>query len=164
MRAIVYREYGSPEVLRVEDVEKPVPGADEVLIRVRAAATNPMDYHVMGGTYLMRLGTGLLKPKPTRPGADLAGEVEAVGSDVTRFRPLRHLLTLLVSSPFVSQKVVFFIALIGSDDLVALKDLVEAGKVTPVIDRCYALGEAPEAIRYLKEGHARGKVVLTVQS
>jgi NADPH:quinone reductase-like Zn-dependent oxidoreductase len=323
MKAIVYRDYGSPDVLHCEDVEKPMPGDDEVLIRIRAAAANPMDYHLMRGTYLMRLATGLRKPKPTCPGADLAGEVEAVGRNVTRFQPgdavfggargafaeyvcaredrlalkpnnltfeqaaaipvaglsalqglrdkgrvqpaqmvlingasggvgtfavqiaksygakvtgvcstrnvdlvrslgadhvidytraeftrnaerydlildcvgnrplsacrrvmtrkgtfvgvgapaggrwvgpLSHVLMVLVSSRFVSQKVVFFIASIVADDLVVLKELVEAGKVTPVIDRCYALGEAPEAIRYLKEGHARGKVVLTVKS
>lgn len=323
MKAIVYRDYGTPDVLHLEDVEKPTPGHDEVLIRVRAAAANPMDYHLMGGTYLMRLATGLRRPKPTRPGADVSGEVEAVGRNVTRFQPgdavfggargafaeyacaseirlalkpanltfeqaaavpvaglsalqglrdkgrvqsgqkvlingaaggvgtfavqiaksfgadvtgvcsarnvdfvrslgadhvidynraeftrnaerydlildcvgnrplsacrrvmtrkatfvgigaraggrwvgpLPHVLSVLVSSRFVSQTVVFFIASIRSDDLVALKDLIEANKVTPVIDRCYTLSEAPEAIRYLKEGHPRGKVVLTVQS
>jgi NADPH:quinone reductase-like Zn-dependent oxidoreductase len=322
MRAIVYRDYGSPDVLHVEDVEKPTPGEDEVLIRIRAAAANPMDYHLMGGTYLIRLATGLRRPKPTRPGADLAGEVEAVGRNVTRFRPgdtvfggargafaeyacasetrlalkpanltfeqaaaipvaglsalqglrdkgrvqpglkvlingasggvgtfavqiaksfgadvtgvcstrnvdlvrslgadhvidytraeftrnaerydlildcvgnrplsacrrvmtrkgtfvgvgaraggrwlgpLPHVLMVLVSSRFVSQRVVLFVASIRADDLVVLKELIEAKKVTPVIDRSYALSQAPEAIRYLKEGHARGKVVLTVE-
>ena len=321
MKAIVYHDYGSPDVLRYEDIEKPSPGDDEVLIRIRAAAANPLDYHLMGGAYLIRLMTGLLKPKPTCPGADLAGEVEAVGRKVTRFRPgdqvfggvrrtfaeyvcapesrlavkpanltfeqaaaipvagltalqglrdkgriqpgqkvlvngaaggvgtfavqiaksfgaevtgvcgtrsvdlvrsigadhviddtrddfarsaqrydllldcvgnrplsacrrvmypkgtfvavgvrpggrwvgpLPHLLKLLVSSWFVSQKVVFFVASIRTDDLIVLKELIEAKKVTPVIDRSYTLSEVPEAIRYLKEGHARGKVVITV--
>jgi NADPH:quinone reductase-like Zn-dependent oxidoreductase len=321
MKAIVYRTYGSPDVLRCEDIEKPAAGDDEVLIRIRAASANPMDYHLMGGAYLVRLATGLLKPKPTCPGADLAGEVEAVGRNVTRFQPgdpvfgaarrtfaeyacvsenrlatkpanltfeqaaaipvagltalqglrdkgriqpgqkvlingaaggvgsfavqiakafgadvtgvcgtrnvelvrsigadhvldytrddftrsgqrydlvldcagnrslsacrrvmtargtfvavgvrpgglwvgpIPHLLGLMVSSWFVSQKVVFFVAKISSDDLTTLKDLVEAKKMTPVIDRRYTLSEVPEAIRYLKEGHARGKVVITV--
>ena len=72
------------------------------------------------------------------------------------------MLKLLVSSRFVSQKVVFFVASIGTDDLIVLKELIEANKVTPVIDRRYTLSEVPEAIRYLKEGHARGKVVITV--
>jgi NADPH:quinone reductase-like Zn-dependent oxidoreductase len=76
--------------------------------------------------------------------------------------PLPYLLKLLVSSRFVSQKVVFFVASIGTDDLIVLKELIEANKVTPVIDRRYTLSEVPEAIRYLKEGHARGKVVITV--
>ncbi|OLC44698.1 MAG: alcohol dehydrogenase [Acidobacteria bacterium 13_1_40CM_65_14] len=322
MKAIVYHSYGSPDVLHCEYVEKPSPGDDEVLIRIRAAAANPLDYHLMGGAYIMRLMTGLRKPKPTRPGADLAGEVEAVGRNVTRFQPgdpvfggvrgafaeyvcapenrlalkpanltfeqaaaipvagltalqglrdkgriqpgqkvlingaaggvgtfavqiaksfgaevtavcstrnvdlvrsigadhvidytrddftrsaqrydlifdcvgnrplsacrrvmtpkgtfvavgarpggrwigpLPHLLKVLVSSRFVSQNLVFFIASIGTDDLIVLKELIEANKVTPIIDRRYTLSEAPEAIRYLKEGHARGKVVLTVE-
>jgi NADPH:quinone reductase-like Zn-dependent oxidoreductase len=321
MEAVLYRHYGSPDVLMYEDTEKPTAGDDEVLIRVRAAAANPMDYHLMGGAYLMRLMTGLLKPKPTCPGADLAGEVEAVGRNVTRFRPgdpvfgaarrafaeyvcarenrlaakpanlsfeqaaavpvagltalqglrdkgrlqagqkvlingaaggvgtfavqvakafgavvtgvcstrnldlvrslgadhvidytrddftrsgerydllfdcvgnrplsacrrvmtprgtfvavgvrpggrwvgpLPYLLGLIVSSWFVSQHVVFFIAKIRTEDLVVLKELMEAKKVTPVIDRAYTLSEASQAIRYLKEGHARGKVVITV--
>jgi len=321
MKAVVYRTYGSPDVLKLEEVEKPTPGDNEVLIRLRAAAANPMDYHLMGGAYLMRLMTGLLRPKPTCPGADLAGEVESVGRNVTRFKPgdavfggarrafaeyacaaedrlaakptgltfeqaaaipvagltalqglrdkgriqsgqkvlingaaggvgtfavqiakafgaevtgvcsaksadlvrsigadqvvdytredftrsaqrydllfdgvgnrplsacrrvmtprgtfvavgvrpggrwvgpLPHLLGLIVSSWFASQKVVFFVASVRSDDLTALKDLIEAKKVTPVIDRTYPLSGVPEAIRYLREGHARGKVVITI--
>jgi NADPH:quinone reductase-like Zn-dependent oxidoreductase len=65
-------------------------------------------------------------------------------------------------APFVSQHVVFFIASITSDDLATLNELIEANKVTPIIDRRYPLCETPAAIRYLKEGHARGKVVITV--
>jgi NADPH:quinone reductase-like Zn-dependent oxidoreductase len=321
MKAIVYHEYGSPDVLRIEDVEKPTPGDDEVLIKVRAAAANPMDCHFMSGVYLMRPMSGLRKPKMTRPGADLAGEVESVGRNVTLFKPgdavfgcargafaeyvcaredklalkpanltfeqaaavpmagltalqglrdkgrvqpgqkvlingaaggigtfavqiaksfgadvtgvcttksvalvqsigadqvidytrgdftrngerydlifdsvgnlplsawrrvmtptatfvpfgarpgghvvgpLPYLLKLLVSSRFVSQKVVFFVARARTDDLNVLKDLIEAKKVTPVIDRNYTFSEVPDAIRYLKEGHTRGKVVITV--
>jgi NADPH:quinone reductase-like Zn-dependent oxidoreductase len=322
MKAIVYHEYGPPlDVLRIEDVEKPTPGDDEVLIKVRAAAANPMDCHFMSGVYLMRLMSGLRKPKMTRPGVDLAGEVEAVGSGVTQFQPgdavfgtargafaeyacarqdrlalkptnisfeqaaaipvagltalqglrdkalvqpgqkvlingaaggvgtfavqiaksfgadvtgvcstksvdlvrslgadrvidythgdftrsgdrydlifdnagnlplsawrrimtpkailiasgtravgrvigpLPHLLKLLVASRFISQTVVFFVAKVRAEDLIALKELVEAKKVTPVIDRRYSFGETAEAIRYLKEGHTRGKVVITM--
>lgn len=324
MKAIVYRSYGSPDgVLHCEDVEQPSPGDDEVLIRIRAAAANPLDYHLMSGAYIMRPFTGLRRPKLTRPGADLAGEVAAVGRNVTRFQrgdpvfggsrgafaeyvcahenrlalkpanitfeqaaaipvagltalqglrdkgriqpgqkvlingaaggvgtfavqiaksfgaevtgvcstrnvdfvrtigahhvvdytaddftrsverydlifdcvgnrplsacrrvmtpkgtflpvgvrpggrwigPLPYLIKLLVSSRFVSQNVVFFVASIRTDDLIVLKELIEAGKVTPVIDRLYTLSDAPEAIRYLKEGHARGKVVMTVDT
>ncbi len=321
MKAIVYHRYGGPEVLRCEEVEKPTPGDDEVLVRVRAAAVNPMDYGLMSGTYLMRLMTGLRRPKRTRPGADLAGEVEAVGRSVTRFRPgdavfgvargafaeyvcapedklavkpanisfeqaaaipvagstalqglrdkgrvqpgqkvlitgasggvgtfavqiakalgaevtavcstrsadlvrsigadrvidytredftrsttrydlifdavgnrplsacrrvmtprgifvpvgvraggrwigpLPHLLRLLASRPLVRQTVAFFVARITPEDLHALAQLIEAGKVTPVVDRCYPLSEVPEAVRHLKEGHPCGKVVVTV--
>ena len=319
MKAFVYRNYGSPDVLRCEEVPKPTPGDGEILVRIRAAAANPMDYGLMSGVYLMRLMTGLRKPKPTRPGADLAGEVEAVGKNVTRFQPgdpvfgaargafaeyvcapedklaskpanltfeqtaaipvagstalqglrdkgrlqpgqkvlingaaggvgtfavqiaksfgadvtgvcstgsvdlvrslgadhvvdytrddvtrsgehydlifdcvgnrplsawrrvmtpkgtfvpvglrpgghwIAYLVKLLVSSRFVKQKVVFFMASIGPADLIVLKDLIEANKVTPVVDRRYEFREAAEALRYLKEGHARGKVVIAVE-
>ena len=322
MKAIVYSNYGPPDVLHCEEVEKPSPGDDEVLIKIRAAAANPMDCHLMSGVYIMRPMTGLRKPKQTRPGSDLAGEVEAVGRNVTRFKPgdpvfgaargafaeyvcapegslalkpanltfeqaaaipvagltalqglrdkgqvqpgqkvlingaaggvgtfavqiakslgaevtgvcstrnvdlvrdiganhvvdytsddftrsaerydvifdcvgnhplsayrrvmpprgifvpigarsdgrwiglLPHLLRLVVSSWFASQKVAFFMARIRTDDLIVLKELIEANKVTPVVERPYTLSETPEAIRYLKAGHARGKVVITVE-
>jgi NADPH:quinone reductase-like Zn-dependent oxidoreductase len=65
-------------------------------------------------------------------------------------------------SPFVSQKLGSFLMKPTKDDLQFLKELIEAGKLTPVIDRTYPLSEVPEAIRYLEEGHARGKVVITV--
>jgi NADPH:quinone reductase-like Zn-dependent oxidoreductase len=322
MKAIVYRTYGSPDVLHCEEVTKPAPGDNEVLIRVRAAAVNPMDCHLMSGVYIMRIMTGLRKPKPTRPGVDLSGEVEAVGLNVTRYKPgdavfgtargafaeyvcaeesklamkpanltfeqaaaipvagltalqglrdkgkiqpgqkvlingaaggvgtfavqiakslgaevtgvcstrnvdlvrslgadhvidytqddfatgatrydvifdcvgnrplsayrramtprgtlvpigakpgghwvgpLPHLLRLLVASPFASQHVAFFMAKVTPDDLDVLRGLIEANKVTPVIDRRYTLSEAAEAIRYLKQGHARGKVVVGME-
>ena len=69
----------------------------------------------------------------------------------------------LVLSRFVSQKFVMFIARSSKEDLAIMHELMEAGKVTPVIDRCYRLSEVPEAIRYLEEGHARGKVVITLE-
>jgi len=66
-------------------------------------------------------------------------------------------------SRFVSQKFVMFIAKLRKEDLTIMHDLMKAGKVTPVIDKCYGLSEVPEAIRYLEEGHARGKVVITLE-
>jgi len=321
MRAVVYRSYGSPDVLEYENVEQPAPGDGEVLVRVRAAGVNPMDYHMMGGIYIARLARGLRKPKPTYPGADLAGEVEAVGKSVTRFQrgdavfgagrgafaeyvctpenrlalkpanitfeqaaaipvagvtalqglrdkgrlqseqhvvingaaggvgtfavqiaksfgaevtgvcntgsvdlvrsigadhvidytsddvttgaqrydlvldcvgnrslsawrrvmtaqgtfvaigvrpggrwigPVPYLLKLLASSRFGSQKVAFFIARVTAEDLTILKELVEAKKVTPVIERSYTLNEVVAAVRHLEEGHPRGKVVITI--
>ena len=87
MKAAIYREYGEPlEVLSLEEIEKPVPKDDEVLIRVRAAGLNPLDSHLMT-TFLGRLMTGLRKQKYYVPGRDLSGIVETVGSKVTRFRP-----------------------------------------------------------------------------
>ena len=88
MKAIVYRCYGSPDVLEFVDVEKPVPGDNQLLIRVRAAAVNPYDWHFMRGSpYIMRLGSGIGAPSDSRLGVDFAGTVEAVGDAVTTFSP-----------------------------------------------------------------------------
>ena len=322
MKAIVYHSYGSPDVLRYEEVEKPTPADDEVLVRIRAASANPADYHIMKGAFIIRPMTGLRKPRAGRPGVDLAGEVETIGANVTRFKrgdpiygaerrgtfaeyvcvkeknlapkpanisfeqaasipvagltalqglrdkgriqsgqkvlingaaggvgtfavqiakafggevtgvcstrnvdlvrslgaahvvdytredftrdtqrydllldcvgnhtlsacrhvlspkgtyvlvgvklggeegPFRRLFKVLLLSPFVSQRLVFFIASMRQADLLSLKELIEAGKVTPLIDRSYKLSEGAEAIRYLEEGHARGKVVVIAE-
>jgi NADPH:quinone reductase-like Zn-dependent oxidoreductase len=324
MKAIVYHNYGSSDVLKCEEIEKPTAGDDEVLIRVRAASVNPLDWRMMkGAPFIARLLFGLRKPTLTRPecpGRDVAGEVEAVGRNVTQFKTgdavfgacsgafaeyacttelrlvvkpdnvtfeqaasvavaaltalqglrdkgriqtgqkvlingaaggvgtfavqiaksfgadvtgvcstrnvemvrsigadrvidytredftkgaqrydlildcvgnhplsairrvlnpegicvmaggpkkLRTILTrtlkALVLSRFVSQKFVMFIAKLSKEDLNIIGELMETGKVTPVIDRRYSLSEAPEAVRYLEEGHARGKVVITLE-
>jgi len=323
MKAIVYDRYGSPDVLRYEKIEKPAPRDDEVLIRVRAASVNPLDWHLMRGTpYIVRIMMGgLRKPKVGRLGFDVAGQVEAVGPKVTRFRPgdevfgscrgafaesvctsqsalvtkpgnvtfeqaaavpvagytalqalrdkghihpgqkvlingasggvgtlavqiaksfgadvtgvcstrnvdmvrsigadqvidytkedftsgerrydlildsvgnhslaayrrvlsptgiyvgvggqwrgyialLADLITASVWSRFSNRKLRTLMAKRSKEDLAILRDLMEAGKVTPVVDRRYRLSEVPEAIRYLEEGHARGKVVITVE-
>jgi NADPH:quinone reductase-like Zn-dependent oxidoreductase len=87
MKAIVYENFGSPDVLRCQEIEKPLPADDEVLIKVRAASVNPLDWKLMkGGPFLLRLLLGLRKPKLKRPGVDVAGEVEAVGRNVTEFQ------------------------------------------------------------------------------
>jgi NADPH:quinone reductase-like Zn-dependent oxidoreductase len=321
MKAVIYCEYGAPDVLKVEDIEKPAPGDDQVLVRVRAASVNPLDWHYMRGTpYIMRMGAGLRKPKVTQLGVDFAGTVEAVGKNVTDFRPgdevfggrtgaladyvvapaaklarkpanmtfeqtatvpvaaltalqavrdagkvqagqrvlingasggvgtfavqiakwlgahvtgvsstrnvelvrslgadqvidykqedftqgtqrydvivdmvgnhslpaLRRVLNpngtyvmvggekgkwidpmprvaqMFVYSKFVEQKMGFMLANLNRQDLTLVAELMEKGKVRPVIDRTYQLHEASEAIRYLEEGHARGKVVIKV--
>lgn len=87
MKAIVYTEYGSPDVLRLENLEKPTPNENEVLIKVHAASANPADWHLMRGEpFLARLTAGLFKPRHTRLGADVAGVIEAVGAKVTEFK------------------------------------------------------------------------------
>jgi NADPH:quinone reductase-like Zn-dependent oxidoreductase len=87
MKAIVYRKYGPPDVLQLEEAEKPAPAAREVVVRVRAASVNPYDWHFLRGMpYFMRLAVGLLRPKIGRLGVDAAGVVEAVGKEVTRFK------------------------------------------------------------------------------
>src|SRR5208283_1778112 len=88
MKAIVFHHYGSPDVLHCEEIEKPVPRDNEVVIKVRAASLNPLDGGVMKGKpYTFRLLSGLSKPKVTQAGVDVAGQVEAVGSNVTQFKP-----------------------------------------------------------------------------
>jgi NADPH:quinone reductase-like Zn-dependent oxidoreductase len=77
--------------------------------------------------------------------------------------PIARLIMSLVLSAFGSQKLGGVLAKANKEDLTILRDLIQAGKVTPVIDRRYRLSEVPEAIRYLEEGHARGKVVVTVE-
>ena len=82
--------------------------------------------------------------------------------DISVIRLLSHWITELVLSRFVSQRFVMLMTKLSKEDLTILRDLMADGEVTPVIDRCYNLSEAPEAIRYLEQGHARGKVVITL--
>jgi NADPH:quinone reductase-like Zn-dependent oxidoreductase len=324
MKALVYERYGPPDVLELREVDKPVVGDDEVLVRVHATSVNPVDWHTMTGTpYLVRLESGLRKPKREVLGVDFAGTVEAVGRNVQRFQPgdevfgardgafaeyvcvredravalkpanvtfeqaaavpvaalsalqglrdkgqiqqgqkvlinggsggvgtfavqiaksfgaevtgvcstrnvdtvrsigadhvidytqedfaqgghrydlildiagnrswsdyrrvldekatvvvvggpkkgrwigpLSQVVKLRLSSLGGSRRVVApFLAKVNKEDLVVLQELLEAGTVTPVIDRQYELSELREALRYLGEGHAQGKVVVTV--
>jgi NADPH:quinone reductase-like Zn-dependent oxidoreductase len=323
MKAIVYHEYGSTDVLRLEEIEDPIATNDEALIRVRAASVNPYDWHFMRGLpYVVRIAGGLRKPKVTRLGADVAGEIEAVGRNITQFKPGDHVfgtckgafaeyvcarpsalvmkpdsatfeqaacvpiaaltalqglrdsgklqpgqkvlingasggvgtfavqiaksfgadvtgvcstrnvdmvrsigadrvidytqgdftkngqrydvffdcigqhslsickrvlnakgtyvgagapsdrwmigpIARLIKSSVVSrlgsQKLSGLLARVNKEDLTILRELIQAGKVTPVIDRRYRLSEVPNAIRYLEEGHARGKVAITLE-
>ncbi|MGA5691616.1 NAD(P)-dependent alcohol dehydrogenase [Cytobacillus pseudoceanisediminis] len=88
MKAIVYQKYGSPDNLRLTDLDKPVPKDHEVLIKVHAAAVNYGNLVLLRGKpYLARFAYGLLRPKHTIPGGDIAGQVEAVGKEVTQFQP-----------------------------------------------------------------------------
>jgi NADPH:quinone reductase-like Zn-dependent oxidoreductase len=324
VKAIVHCEYGSPDVLKLEDVEKPVPNDNQLLVRVRAASVNPLDLTIRG-PWLIRPILGMRKPKDTRLGVDYAGTVEVVGKNVTNFKPgdevfggkngaiaeyicvladravalkptnmtfeqaasvpvaaitalqglrdkgkiqpgqkvlingasggvgtfavqiaksfgtdvtgvcstrnvdlvrsigadhvidytkedftktdrrydlifdlvgnhsfserrrilnpngicvmagiggagwhdgigtrLAGELNAYVASRFVSEKFITYIATLNKADLNILGDLMQAGKVAPVIDRSYKLSEVPEALRYLEQGHARGKVVITL--
>src|SRR5215469_654927 len=88
MKAIVRTAYGPPDALRFEEIEKPTPAANEVLIRVCAASLNPYDWHMMRGTpRFIRLFTGLGRPKSSRVGVDVAGAIESVGSNIAQFNP-----------------------------------------------------------------------------
>jgi NADPH:quinone reductase-like Zn-dependent oxidoreductase len=88
MKGAVHRCYGSPDVVRYEDIPKPMPADDEVLVKVHAASVNPLDWHYLEGTpYMVRIGAGFGKPENPRLGVDFAGTVEAVGKNVTRYKP-----------------------------------------------------------------------------
>ncbi len=88
MKAIVYHQYGSPDVLELTEVEKPTPKDDEALLKVRAASVNSADWHLLRGKpYIARLQLGLRKPKDRVLGCDVAGQVEAVGKNVTMLQP-----------------------------------------------------------------------------
>jgi NADPH:quinone reductase-like Zn-dependent oxidoreductase len=86
MKAAIYRKYGPPEVLTIEDIEKPTPKDDEVLVKVHSAAVNPLDYKMRKSLLPIRIVAGLLKPKAKRVGVDFAGEITAVGKGVTEFK------------------------------------------------------------------------------
>ncbi|HVS81997.1 MAG TPA: NAD(P)-dependent alcohol dehydrogenase, partial [Pyrinomonadaceae bacterium] len=89
MKAVVYTDYGPPDVLEIRDIKKPVPNDDQVLVKVRATSVNPYDWHFIRGTpYIMRaMMVGLRKPTDPRLGVDYSGTVEAVGKNVTQFKP-----------------------------------------------------------------------------
>jgi len=88
MKAIAWITYGPPDALQFQEMEKPVPKDDEILVKIYAASANPLDWHRMrAAPFLVRLGEGLRKPGDPRLGADMAGQVEAVGSNVTQFQP-----------------------------------------------------------------------------
>jgi NADPH:quinone reductase-like Zn-dependent oxidoreductase len=88
MQAIVYRCYGSPEVLALEEIERPIPADNQVLVEVQAASVNPLDWHYLRGSpYFMRLASGIGAPRDNRLGVDFSGRIVQVGKDVSRFKP-----------------------------------------------------------------------------
>jgi NADPH:quinone reductase-like Zn-dependent oxidoreductase len=87
MKAIVYHNDGSPDVLKCEEIEKPTPGDDEVLIKVRAASVNALDAGLLRHPFMRRIVSALSRLRNNRPGRDVAGQVEAVGCNVTQFKP-----------------------------------------------------------------------------
>ena len=167
MKAIVYHEYGPHDVLRAADVDEPAAGDDEALVRIRAASVNPADWHFMRGEpHLIFQLAGTHSPSECRRALAPKGTLllRSGESNGRWIGPLSRTLKALLLSPLVGQRLVGFTMKPNGDDLQFLRELIEAGTVTPVIDRTYPLAEVPDAIRYLEEGHARGKVVIAVQS
>ncbi|MEI7902240.1 MAG: NAD(P)-dependent alcohol dehydrogenase [bacterium] len=88
MKAMICTKYGSPDVLQLVEVEKPVPKDNELLVKIRAASVNALDWHMLRGKpFLVRLQYGFFRPKVRIMGYDIAGQVEAVGKNVTQFKP-----------------------------------------------------------------------------
>ena len=88
MKAVTYTQYGSPDVLKVKKIKKPIPKEKEVLVKVHSASANPADWHMIRGKPLFsRLSFGLFKPRNTIPGIDISGKIESVGKNVTEFKP-----------------------------------------------------------------------------
>ena len=183
--AIFYDQYGSPDVLALKDVEKPQVKDNEVLVQIHAVSLNPYDWHFLRGLlYPMRLMPGLRKPrKATILGSDVAGRVVAVGTHVTRFHPAdavsaevgvgacaeciavseaKLALKATIVSLFVRQQGGTYMATPKHGDLLELKELIEQGKLTPIIDMMYPLSDFPAAMSHLNNGHAQGKVVITL--
>jgi NADPH:quinone reductase-like Zn-dependent oxidoreductase len=86
LKGVIYTQYGGPEVLQVKEIEKPFPKDDEVLIKVHAASINDWDWGLLHGDFVNRMLNGLLKPKRKIPGSDIAGRIETVGKNITRFK------------------------------------------------------------------------------
>ena len=188
MKAMIYHDYGSPDVLELQEIERPVIKDDELLVKVHAASLNWLDWHFLTGRpSLARLMAGLLKPKNQVLGIDLAVRVEpgqkvlinaasggvgtfavqitrSLGAVVTGVCSIRNLD--LARSLGVDQVIDYtrddFTHNEGCYDLIFIRELLERGQVIPTIDRCYPLCEVPDALRYLEMGHARGKVVIAI--
>ena len=131
MKAIVYTKYGSPDVLHLEEVDKPSPRDEEVLVKVHAASSNAGDWHLLTGD-----------PFPAQI-----------------FQSL--FLGPIMSKPD-GRKMTIIYQKANQKDLLVIRDLLQDGKIKPVIDACYPLKETPEAFRYFGKGHTHGKVVITI--
>jgi NADPH:quinone reductase-like Zn-dependent oxidoreductase len=156
MKAIVQDRYGGLDALEYRGIDQPVPKDNQVLVRVHAAGLDRGVWHVTAGLpYLIRfVGFGVRRPKVRVRGMDVAGTVEAVGSNVTQFQPGDEVFGWCDGS--------YAEYACASEDLQVLRELLEAGKVTPPISRTYPLAEVPAAIRHLVAGHGGGKIVITV--
>ncbi len=195
MKAMVYTHYGSPEILQLKEIEKPTPKDNEVLVNIHAASVNASDWHLLRGEpRLVRLmGYGILKPKYTILGSDIAGTVEAVGKNVKEFQPGDEVFGNLAQCGFggfaeyvcVSKDALVLkptnltleqAAAVPMAAVTALQGLRDKGKIQSgqrVLIHGASGGVGTFAVqlakvfgtdRYLEEGHAKGKVVITLET
>lgn len=176
MKAVVYTQYGSPDVLQLTEVAKPTPTDDEVLIKIEAVSVNRSDWEGLIGKPLYARIDGLLKPRRQVLGSDIAGRVELVGRNIKRFKPgdevfgdiMAHMggfaeYVCVREKPLVGKALRLLAVQPNLNDLVNVTELYEAGKLFPVIDRRFPLDKVPEALRYLGAGSARGKIIITIE-
>ena len=162
MKAIVCTQYGPPEVLQLKEIEKPVPKNNEVLIKVYATSVTVSDCLVRSGkvTILlwipMRIFVGFKRPRNPVLGLELAGEIEATGNEVQRFKKGDQVFA------FTGKRFGAYAdyTCLPEDGLCMPQDSIMALK--PVIDRRYPLEQIAEAHRYIETGHKKGNVVITV--
>jgi NADPH:quinone reductase-like Zn-dependent oxidoreductase len=172
MKAVAQDRYGPPEVLRIAEIEKPVPKDDEILVRVRASTVSQTDTHIRRPDPIVwRLIFGFRKPRMPFLGVELAGEVEAVGAAVTEYK-VGHAVFGHPSS-FVSAHAEY-VQLVRSKrlrmaagrrsraDVLFVKELIEAGEFRAVVDRTHPMSEVVEAHRYVESWRKAGNVVLTI--
>jgi NADPH:quinone reductase-like Zn-dependent oxidoreductase len=160
MKAATCEKYGPPEVLTIKEVDKPVPKADEMLIKVHASTVNAADCNIRGLTYippglglLAKLMLGFRKPKKSILGTVFAGG-------------LREMLQMIGTSLAGGKKVKFGGGT-GSDtreNMELLKNLIETGNLQPVPDRSFSLEEIAEAHRYVETGRKKGNVIITINT
>ena len=186
MKAAVRKAYGPPESLSVEELDKPQPKANEVLVKVQATTVNRTDCAVLTGKpYIMRLFTGLSRPKNPIPGTDFAGVVEAIGERVAEFQAgdkvwgfhdeglgsqaeflciaeNKNILKMPEGCSFEEAAASIEGAHYAYNFLnkVDIKGLIEQGKFRPLIDRNYPLAQIAEAYTYVASGQKTGNVVI----
>lgn len=183
MKALVHTKYGSTDVLNLKEVEKPIPKDDQVLIRVHATTVNGTDCAILRAKpFFMRIFTGLLRPKKRTLGTDFAGQIESVGNDVESFKvgdkvfgfdDLRlgshaQYLTLAADKAFITMPINSSYQQAAASiegahyALSFIKELYDAGKIVPIIDRTYPLIALAKALKYFEKGQANGKIIIRI--
>ncbi len=149
MKAFVHTKYGPPDVLELKVVPDPVPGDNEILIKVHAATVNRTDDGLLRASpFIARFFTGLFRPKNNISGSEFSGRVEATG-------------IAIITPLFGGRKVLFPIPSIDREMIHYLRDLADSGKFKPVIDRIYNFEEIPKAFQYVNAGQKTGNIVIS---